>query len=256
MPVLLEPRFADDVQAEGAVFIAQADDGKFAIDGVLDLDHLILRGGDIRDVGNDQAARNLLLDGDAGDGSLLLRGEPRDRWANAKMADAEQAFDAPAKLAGDGFGKQRGCAEAGVLPGRGALRAFFAGLSQGQERDDVARRQRRVGTVRQGEAAGGASEIERDFILTDGRGGFDVEHGIEAERIREINVAARDGVFIPAEIHFTREQVNVSEKNRMLPRAAQAQACVGLKSRAAPLHARIGTGIGFNIELQIPQVRR
>src|SRR5882762_5370100 len=92
--------------------------------------------------------------------------------------------------------------------------------------------------------------------VTERRRGFDVEHGIEAKRIREINVTARDGVLVAAEIHFSRQQVNMAEKNRMLPRPAQAQACIGLKSCTAPLHPRIGTGISLNIELQISQVGR
>ncbi len=136
------------------------------------------------------------------------------------------------------------------------MRAFFASLSQGQKCNDIARRQGRIGAIRQREAACGTREIQRDFILTDRRRGFDVEHGIEAKRIREINVTARDGVLVAAEIHFSRQQVNMAEKNRMLPRPAQAQACIGLKSRTAPLHPRIGTGISLNIELQISQVGR
>src|SRR5882762_11058800 len=90
---LLEPRLADDVEAERAIFVAQADDGEFTVDCVFDLDDLVLRRGDIRDVGNNEAARNLLLDRNACDGVLLLRGEPGDRRADAEMADAKQALD-------------------------------------------------------------------------------------------------------------------------------------------------------------------
>src|SRR6266576_3806736 len=140
-------------------------------------------------------------------------------------------------------------AQSGVLPGRGALRAFCARLSQRQQRDDVARRQWRIGAVREGEAAGGTGKIESDLILADRRRRFDVEHGIEAERIREINVAARDRVLVAPEVHFSRQQVNVAKENRMLPGAAQAQVGVRLKPRTAPLPARIGSGVGLNIKL-------
>ena len=87
---LLEARLADDVEAERAVFIAQSDDGEFPVDGVFNLDHLILRGGDVRDVGNHQIARDLLLDRNAGN-RILLRVQNRNRWPDAEMADSEQA---------------------------------------------------------------------------------------------------------------------------------------------------------------------
>ena len=75
---LLEARLADEVEAEGAVFVAQSDHGEVAVDGVFDLNHLVLRGGDVRNVGDYQAARDLLLDRDAGDG-ILLRSQCGDR---------------------------------------------------------------------------------------------------------------------------------------------------------------------------------
>src|SRR5579864_6849284 len=77
--VLLETCFADNIEAEGAVFVAQGHYGKFAIDGVFDLDHLVLGGGDVGDVSDDQASGDLLLDGHAGNGILLLRSEAGDR---------------------------------------------------------------------------------------------------------------------------------------------------------------------------------
>ena len=51
----------------------------------------------------------------------------------------EQALDAAAQLAGNRFREQRRCAQAGVLPGGCSRRAFFPGLAQGQQLDDVAR---------------------------------------------------------------------------------------------------------------------
>src|SRR5258707_948528 len=129
---LLEARLADDVQAEGAVFVAQSDHGKFAVDGVFDFNDLVLRGGDVRDVGNYQAARNLLLDRDAGDG-ILLRSQRGDRRTQAEVADPKQALDAPTQLAGNGFGQQSRSARPGVLPSRGARPALLAGLSQSQQ---------------------------------------------------------------------------------------------------------------------------
>src|ERR1700676_2027252 len=96
---LLEPRFAHHVEAEGTVFIAQSDHGEFAVDRIFDLNHLILSGGDVCDVGDHQAARHLLLDGNAGNRVLLgvERGHGR---ADAEMADPKKALNAPAKLAG------------------------------------------------------------------------------------------------------------------------------------------------------------
>ncbi len=145
---------------------------------------------------------------------------------------------------------------AGVLSGRRARRALFASLSQRQQFDDVARRQGRIGAVRQREPAGRPREIERHFVLANGGGGFDVQHRIEAERVGEINVAARNRVLVAAETHFSAQQMNVAEKNRMLPGAAQAQVGVGQQPRAGPFHARIRAGLGLNIELQILQEGR
>ena len=63
------------------------------------------------------------------------------------MPDAKQPLHTAAQLRGDGLGKQGGGAELRGLHRRGAApkRALPAGLSEGQERDDVARRQGRIG---------------------------------------------------------------------------------------------------------------
>src|SRR4029077_329183 len=68
-PCSLREAFFDFyVDAEGAVVVAQGDDGDIAADVVLDLDNLLLRGADVADVGNGEVASDLLLDGDASGG--------------------------------------------------------------------------------------------------------------------------------------------------------------------------------------------
>src|SRR5713226_1267356 len=61
---LLEALFYFDVDAERAVLIAQSHNRDIAIDVVLHLDHLLLRGAHVRNVGDGQVARDLLFDGD------------------------------------------------------------------------------------------------------------------------------------------------------------------------------------------------
>ena len=56
VPALLEALPADNVNTEGAVFIAQGDDGDIRADGIFDLDHLLLRRSHVCAVGNDEIA--------------------------------------------------------------------------------------------------------------------------------------------------------------------------------------------------------
>ena len=85
--------------------------------------------------------------------------------------------------------------------------------------------------------------------MLDRGGGFDVEHGIEAKRIREVQFAARELVLIAAEIHLAGEQMNVAEQDGAFPGAANAQAGVDLKIGTGPLHAGVGAGVSLKIEL-------
>ena len=106
--VSLEMLHKLDVEAVGAVDIAQEDDGEVALHGVFHLDELILVGsGGVGGVGDGQAASNLLLDGHARRG-VRFRGCAGKEWVHAKMADAEEALDTPAESAGNGFGEQSG----------------------------------------------------------------------------------------------------------------------------------------------------
>jgi len=142
----------------------------------------------------------------------------RRKWLIPK-----QALMRPAELGSKWPPRAARSAQSGVLPGREALRAFCARLSKRQQRDDVAAKAWRIGPVREGEAAGGAGKIESDLILADRRRRFDVEHRIEAERIREINVAcARSCIGCPGS-SFLRQQIECGRGNWMLPSAAQAQ---------------------------------
>ena len=68
----LEARLPHDIEAERPVFIAQSNHRVFSVNRVFDLNHLILRGRDVRDVGYHEAWGHLLLDGYAGDRVLLL----------------------------------------------------------------------------------------------------------------------------------------------------------------------------------------
>src|SRR3989442_1569239 len=110
--------------------------------------------------------------------------------------------------------------------------------------------------VRRGEVAGGAGEGEGDFVLTDGREGFEIDLGIEPEGFGKIDVAARETVAVSAEGDVAGKQMDMAEDGGMLPGAASAQVGFGFELRAGPFHACIGAGDGFDIELTVTQERR
>ena len=68
----LEALFDFDVDAEGAVLVAQADDRDIAIHVVLHLNHLLLGRTHVGNIGDGEIVGDLLFDGDAC-GSVLLR---------------------------------------------------------------------------------------------------------------------------------------------------------------------------------------
>ncbi len=101
-----------------------------------------------------------------------------------------------------------------------------------------------------------AGEGERDFVLADGRGGFEIEFGIEPEGFGEVDVAAGEVVTRTAEGDVAREQVDMPEDGGMLPGAAGVQIGFRLKLRPGPFHAGVRSGNGFDIELEIAQESR
>src|SRR5579885_2240323 len=250
--------FADfDVDAEGAVLVAEGDDGDVAVDVVFDLDDLLLGGGDIGFVGDGEIAGDLLLDGDAGAGVLVGGGgaEADKAGIDAEAGDAKEAFEAAADLAGDGFGEEGGGA-GGILGAAGAGGAdggFAGGLAEGEEGDDIAGGKGRIGAIGESELAGGTAEIEGDFILLNGGDGFDVEDGVDAEGVGKIEVAAIDGIAIAGELEIAGEDVNVAEENGVLPGAADAKLGFGFEFGAGPFDAGIGSGDAFDIELEVAE---
>ena len=113
---------------------------------------------------------------------------------------------------------------------------FRAGLSHGQQRNDVARRQWRIGAVRQAHFAGLPAEVQRDFILLDGRGGFHVDYRIEPERVREIQITTVNKIFAVVKIKLSGNYVDMPEQNRMFGVSANAQAGIRFQMRSRPFH--------------------
>src|SRR4029077_697721 len=101
-----------------------------------------------------------------------------------------------------------------------------------------------------------AAEIQRDLVLLNGCCGFDADVGIQLEGIRQVEVTARDAIAAPVEIKLAGEDMDMSKQNGMVPTTATMQVGFGLEFGVRPLHARIGCGRGFHIELQISQESR
>ena len=125
-----------DVEAVGAVDVAQEDDRKIAFDVVFHLDELLLIGSGVGRVRDGEIARDLLLDGDAR-GCVRFGRRPRQERVHAEVADAEKMFDASAESAGDRFGEQSGGTV--VLPrSRGrAQGTFLARAANREQRNNV-----------------------------------------------------------------------------------------------------------------------
>ena len=161
-------------------------------------------------------------------------------------------------MAGNGFRENGG--GAGGAAWRSSSAAAGGGLrgrlSESQQGNNVVGGQGRVRAIGEGELAGRAVEIESDFILLDGGGGFDVENGIEAEGIGKIQIAPRDAIAVARKIQITGQDVNVSEQDGMLPGSADAKIGVGLELRAGPFHTGVWRGEPFDVKLQIAQIGR
>ena len=82
-------------------------------------------------------------------------------------------------------------------------------------------------------------EIDGDLILADHGGCLDVEHGIEAERVGKIHIAARERIRIAAKRHLAAEQMNVSEKRGTIPRAAQTNDCRPPRGARRPIRCAL-----------------
>src|SRR5579863_7085779 len=239
-----------DIEAVGAVYVAEEDDREVSFYVVFDLDQLLLIGSGVGRICDGEVAGDLLLDGDAS-GGVRFRGGAGEERVHAEVADAEKVFDAAAQAAGDGFGEE--CSGAVVLSaaGGGAQRAFLPGAADGEKRDDIGIGKRRIGTIAEGKFAGAAGKIDGDLILADGGGGFDIEFGIELEGVREIDVAARESESVAAEIHFAAEQVNMAEQDGTIPGAAQMQVAINFHLGAGPFDASAGTGVRGDVEREI-----
>ena len=135
---------------------------------------------------------------------------------------------------------------------RGAL---GAGLPQRQQRDDIVARQWWIGAIGQREFAGRSVKVQRNLILLNRRAGFHVNHRVEAERIRKVDIAARNFVPVSVEQQISGEHVDVAQHDGMLPGAAHAQVRLRFQLRARPLHAGIRSGHRLNFELKIAQER-
>src|ERR1700722_4843920 len=192
------------VHAVGPVYIAEKNNREVALQVVFHLDELLLVGRGVGGIGDGEGARELLFDGDPG-GCVRFGGGPGAKRVHAKMADAEEFFNAAAESGGNCFGEQRGGAV--VLPAGGlrAERALLPGSTQSEERNDVGIGKRRVRTIVESQTAGRAGKVYGDQILADNRGGFDVEDRVQPKRIREIEIASSERESVSAESHFSAE---------------------------------------------------
>jgi hypothetical protein len=183
-----------EVEADYAVLIAGADDGKVAIDIVLALDDLLRTLRDIGGVGEGNVVGELLLDGDLrtagggiGFGSEALR-------IDFDIAGAEQALEAAAGSVIDGLVKD----EIGGLIGKNALaglplelRGFIAGAAESEQGDDVGFRQRRFGAVVDVETViGRAGDGDVEIVIADVSGRLEIELGFDGHWIGEGDIAA------------------------------------------------------------------
>ena len=122
------------------------------------------------------------------------------------MADAEKPLDPSSQTGRDRFGKEsRRTLAWPIASTRRAQGTFLARGAEGQKRNDVGIRQRGIGTVAEGELAGAAGKIDGNGVLADGGGRFNIQIGIDLERISEIDVAAGQREIISAERHLAAE---------------------------------------------------
>ena len=97
--------------------------------------------------------------------------------------------------------------------------------------------------------AGRAGEIHGDFVLLDRGADFDIKHRIGAKRIDEVQIAARQTVLIAAHAQPPAQQVDVSQKNGVVPSAAHTNVRFALESAAGPFDHCGGSSIRLHIEL-------
>ena len=180
--------------------------------------------------------------------SVAVSGDER---VHAERADAEEVLDSAADSTRNRFGKQRRRA---VVLRAARLRtqpAFLARAAEREQRHNIRVGKRRIGAIVQSEMAGRPGKIDRDLILVDDGNHLDVQGRVETERIREIDVTARELKIVSTERHRAAEQVDVPEQHGAVPSAAQVDVAIHLDVRAAPFDARPGSGPAFHVERQV-----
>jgi len=93
-----------DGEAVGPVQVAEEQDGDVAAHCVFHLDHLILLGGSVGAVGDQEILGDLLFDGYPGRGVLFGSCSCQER-IDSEIADAEQMFDSSAQLTRNRLGQ-------------------------------------------------------------------------------------------------------------------------------------------------------
>ena len=192
-----------------------------AIDGHFSLEQLLASGIHVGGVGEGDAAAELLLHGDARGGvaeRAQIIGIDFDR------AGAEKLLHAAAD------GGVKGSPEQGVGGiGNGLLlllriEALLAGgVAQGQQRDDVGLRQRRVAAVTDGEFLRRTVQAEGDVVVFNVRRGAEVDDGLDAHRVGEGDVAALEVVASSGDQGAALGNGNAAQERGRSQRAVEAE---------------------------------
>jgi hypothetical protein len=87
----------------------------------------------------------------------------------------------------------------------------MGGLAEGQQVDDVGRRQRWIGAVLCAQLIGRSAKVQIDFVFLDVRSQSHVQNWLRLRRIYKLDGAARENIAVPAQNHVAAAQIDAAE---------------------------------------------
>ena len=217
------------------------------VDGDLGLDQLLARGVDVSGVSEGEVAAQLLLDDDAGGG--VAQG--------AQVVGVH--FDAPGPkelLHAAADGGVQGAAEQGVGGGVGAglflllrVQALLAlGAPQRQQGHHVGLGQRRIASIGDSWPFQRSVHAQGDVVILHAGGGVQVDGGLNADRVGEVDVSALQLVAGSGDDRISLGDGDAAQQRRRGYGAAQAQVHVAGQLGVGVLEVQLRRGDHMHIQ--------
>ena len=137
-----------------------------------------------------------------------------------------------------------------------SLRHSGPGTARHQQRQNVAGRQRRVGTIRERQAIRRPGKVHGNVILLHAGLDAQAQNRLDAEGIQERNLAPADRILLPGKVEFSLQDSDPAEPDGVLHGALHPQVHVALQiPRCAGVQADVGSGNHMEVQAQVSDER-